>query len=61
MRPEGSVWYTLYVQNYPQTPKQLAKFRRRFRMPYQKYLELLEDAKNGGFVTRTVENRVKLC
>ena len=36
MRPEDSVWYTLYVQNYPQTPKQLAKFRRRFRMPYQK-------------------------
>jgi len=52
MRPEDSVWYTLYVQNYPQSPKQLAKFRRRFRMPYQKYLELLEDAKNGGWFPR---------
>ena len=47
MRPEDSTWFALYVANAPSTPRQLMKFRRRFRMPYRMYLELLEDAESG--------------
>mmetsp|Transcript_55611 Transcript_55611/g.126407 ORF Transcript_55611/g.126407 Transcript_55611/m.126407 type:complete len:530 (+) Transcript_55611:324-1913(+) len=49
MLPEDSTWYTLYVANAPSTPRQLMKFRRRARMPYQKYLELVEDAREGDW------------
>lgn len=47
--PEDSTWYSLYVAASPQTDAQHKKFRRRFRMPYQSYLNLLEDARIGGW------------
>ena len=42
--PEQSMWYTMYVDNSLITidESMLAKFRRRFRLPYNNYIELVE-------------------
>ena len=47
LSPKQSCWYRLYVSRDPQniTNRFLAKFRRRFRVPYQQYLNLLDDAR----------------
>ena len=51
--PTESLWYLLYV-DCPQTgDKRFAdKFRRRFRLPYQSYLELVEDARAKNWFPR---------
>ena len=44
MMPEESMWYTMYVNNaLIATDRSMhAKFRQRFRLPYQNYLELVD-------------------
>ena len=44
MKPEESMWYTMYVNNALIATDQSmhAKFRRRFRLPYRNYLELVD-------------------
>jgi DDE superfamily endonuclease len=48
-----SLWYTLYVNN-PQidNPSFLNVFRARFRLPYEKFLELVEKMKPSPFFQR---------
>ena len=48
LEPQETIWWTLYVSN-PALSNTLfrRKFRRRFRMPYEQYLELLEDVKSN--------------
>jgi len=49
--PRFSPWYVLYVTPTPgnlRKKKFQVKFRRRFRIPYDNYLELLEDLKQSG-------------
>lgn len=47
--PTDSTWYKLYVSGRPADALGLPKFRRRFRLPYDKYLELVADAKAQGW------------
>lgn len=47
--PTKSTWYTLYVNNPALNNRRFRKkFRRRFRVPYQQYSELLDDVKQSG-------------
>lgn len=52
-KPEDSNWYNMYVVSSPQTDAQHKKFRRRFRMPYQSYLNFLEDARTENWFPKT--------
>jgi hypothetical protein len=52
LEPTESTWYKLYVSGRPAEAHGLAKFRRRFRLPYDKYLELVADAKAQGWFPR---------
>ena len=47
IHPEQSSWYTQYVNNaiMEEEKHYQNKFRQRFRLPYQNYLELVEDCK----------------
>ena len=63
--PEKTYWYRNYV-SFPHldSPKFLAKFRRRFRLPYHCFLSLLELVKNDPTferwdVNRFIRSRVK--
>jgi hypothetical protein len=47
--PHESLWYNVYVNNPPLTLSFQKKFRRRFRLPYQQYLELLEDSRRNNW------------
>ena len=49
--PKQSTWYRLYVSRDPgtMTTSFLKKFRRRFRLPYQEYLNLVNNARNGNW------------
>ena len=50
IRPEDTLWYLLYVKNPPGDDRQLRKFRRRFRMPYEAFMNLSADIKTDpGF------------
>ena len=53
--PQDTIWWQVYIAHPPLNKKRYhEKFRRRFRMPYQQYLELLEDVKaNSLFVKWT--------
>ena len=52
LAPTDSNWYKLYVSGRPAEAHGLAKFRRRFRLPYHKYLELVADAKAQDWFPR---------
>lgn len=44
-----SVWYQNYVEMRPFTALGLNKFRRRFRLPYDEYLEFVADARRENW------------
>jgi len=54
LAPTDSNWYKLYVSGRPAEVLGLDKFRRRFRLPYNKYLELVADAKAQDWFPRAV-------
>jgi len=48
VHPRNTLWYGLYVKNpLLNKPKFLRKFRSRFRLPYHKFVELVELAKEA--------------
>ena len=51
--PTDSMWYHAYI-TCPQTDDKRfqRKFRRRFRMPYESFLQFVEDAKEGNWFPR---------
>jgi hypothetical protein len=50
IRPEDTLWYLLYVKNPSLNNSLLQQFRRRFRIPYETFLNLSTDIKNDkGF------------
>lgn len=50
--PKQSTWYIQYVSNPAFSPGFHKKFRRRFRVPFQQFKELVEDAKESGYFDR---------
>jgi hypothetical protein len=50
--PTESPWYIQYVKNPAFGNKFHKKFRRRFRLPYKQYTELVEDARVSGYFDR---------
>jgi hypothetical protein len=50
--PTESPWYIQYVRNPAFGNEFLKKFRRRFRLPYKQYKELVEDARVSGYFDR---------
>jgi hypothetical protein len=38
--PRKSSWFMMYVEDPDLTPRGLRKFRRRFRLPYNQYVEM---------------------
>jgi hypothetical protein len=44
VKPHESTWWYLYCRNPTVSERFLIKFRRRFRLPYEQYLELVEDS-----------------
>ena len=40
LTPEDTLWYILYCQGVPQNDRLKRKFRNRFRMPHQSFIEL---------------------
>lgn len=56
--PKDSWWYSLYVSCPMLDDDRFhTKFRRRFRLPYQQYLELVEDAVNEDWFPRWSSNK----
>ena len=51
--PTESMWYHAYI-SCPQSGdiRFMNKFRQRFRLPYESYLEFVEDAKEGNWFPR---------
>ena len=48
LKPESTLWYSMYITHPPlHKPKFFKKFRRRFRLPYHKFLELVDIAKEA--------------
>ena len=58
IHPEQSSWYTQYVNNaiMEEEKHYQNKFRQRFRLPYQNYLELVEDCKCSSIFERWTAN-----
>lgn len=54
LRPEQSSWHTMYVDNDLVEEEDLlaAKFRTRFRLPYDNFKELVEECKKSPFFRR---------
>jgi hypothetical protein len=51
--PKESMWYNLYIAcPQVQDARFLKKFRRRFRLPYNSFLEFVEDAKENEWFPR---------
>ena len=42
---KDSTWYNLYIHNPPTSKRQLKIFRRRFRLPYEEFIKMVEDLK----------------
>ena len=49
---KDSTWHTLYIDTPPTTERRKKIFRRRFRLPYEVYLEMVDDVKNHELFTR---------
>jgi hypothetical protein len=49
VQPPESSWYLLYVSNPTLSDRFRMKFRRRFWILYEPYLELVKDTYNDGF------------
>ena len=47
--PTKSNWYFLYISNPSLTKSFHVKFRRRFRLPYDKFCELLQEASENNW------------
>ena len=54
LQPEDTMWYKLYVDNLlmEEEVKFQSKFRSRFRLPYQNYLELVDECKISTHFSR---------
>lgn len=61
IRPQQSLWWLLYVDNVliAENKYYLDKFRGRFRLPYQQYLELVEACKESDHFKRWHGNNPK--
>ena len=46
VKPQDTLWYLLYVRQPPRNRRLAAMFRRRFRLPYGSFLQLLNDLRN---------------
>ena len=52
----SSGWYTMYVLRKPKRKRDYEKFRKRFRMPYAKFVELVEQMRSEKWFPK-----VELC
>jgi hypothetical protein len=52
VQSEKSIWYLAYVKSPLLSAKFYKRFRRRFRLPYAQFLELVEDARAGNWFPR---------
>ena len=53
INPQDTIWWRVYVASPPLNNRRfIKKFRRRFRMPYEQYLELLEDIQESPLFKR---------
>ncbi|KAL7544914.1 hypothetical protein ACHAWF_009079 [Thalassiosira exigua] len=59
LQPKDSLWWKIYVNNEVLKEEQhyQNKFRQRFRLPYQNYLELVEDCKDDDHFERWHEKK----
>ena len=58
--PRQTYWYLMYVRTSPENlecAKFKKKFRRRFRMPYEQYLELLSKLQGDSMFSRWKPNK----
>ena len=46
VKPQDTLWYLLYVRQPPRNHRLAALYRRRFRLPYGSFLQLLDDLRN---------------
>ena len=49
---KDSTWHTLYVDSPPTSNRRKKVFRRRFRLPFEVYLDMVKDLKNHELFTR---------
>ena len=49
---KDSTWYNLYINSPQDSNRKLKIFRRRFRLPYNEFLKMVEDIKEHEFFTR---------
>ena len=47
VKPQDTLWYLLYVRQPPRNKRLAALFRRRFRVPYGSFLEILDHIMNN--------------
>jgi hypothetical protein len=57
--PTDTTWYKCYVKVPVRTKEFEALFRSRFRLPYDSFLELVKDAKDGKWFPRWDNNLLK--
>jgi len=62
LTPKKTVWYCWYVANGKHLkPGELAKFRRRFRLPYDQYVELLNELETSDHFKRWRKGNTDRC
>ena len=47
-----STWYNLYINSPPTSKRKLKIFRRRFRLPYEEFIKMVDDLKTHEYFTR---------
>jgi len=58
--PQDSMWWKLYVEHPDlQSTKFNRNFRRRFRLPYSEFVQLVKDAKDGAWFPRWMKKNCK--
>ena len=56
---KDSAWYNLYIYNKPKSKCQLKIFRRRFRLPYEEFIKMIDDLKlHNNFITKFTLNTI---
>ena len=53
---KDSTWYTLYIDQPPNTKRLLKRFRNRFRVPYPEFLELVQEISEHELFSRWSNN-----
>ena len=53
---KDSTWHTLYIATPPTSNRRLKQFRRRFRIPHDKFLEMVKDIKEHSLFSRWTQN-----